>query len=95
MLMNYFKSAIRNITRRKGYSLINITGLSIGMACCLLILMVVNDELSFDNYNEKEGRIYRIASSYRYGGRGFLILLPSGHQWQKPSLMTIPTWWMR
>ena len=71
MLMNYFKSAIRNITRRKGYSLINITGLSIGMACCLLILMVVNDELSFDNYNEKAGRIYRIASSYRYGGRDF------------------------
>jgi len=71
MLMNYFKSAIRNITRRKGYSLINITGLAIGMACCLLILMVVNDELSYDNYNEKADRIYRIAASYRYGGREF------------------------
>ncbi|MCP5107970.1 MAG: FtsX-like permease family protein, partial [bacterium] len=38
-------------------------------ACCLLILMFVNDELSFDNYNEKADRIYRIAGSYRYGGR--------------------------
>jgi putative ABC transport system permease protein len=71
MLKNYFKSAIRNMARRKGYSLINIIGLAIGMACCLLILMFVNDELNYDNYNKNAERIYRIAGSYRYGGRDF------------------------
>ncbi len=71
MFNNYLKIAFRNIARRKGYSFINITGLAIGMACCLLILMFVNDELSCDNYNKKGDRIYRIASSYRYGGRDF------------------------
>ncbi|MGD2087075.1 MAG: ABC transporter permease [Candidatus Aminicenantes bacterium] len=71
MLKNYFKSALRNMARRKGYSLINITGLAIGMACCLLILMFVNDELNCDNYNENADRIYRINGSYRYGGRDF------------------------
>ncbi len=71
MLKNYFKSAIRNMARRKGYSLINIIGLAIGMACCLLILMFVNDELNCDNYNEYADRIYRIVGSYRYGGRDF------------------------
>jgi len=59
------------MARRKGYSLINITGLAIGMACCLLILMFVNDELNYDNYNENADRIYRIAGSYRYGGKDF------------------------
>jgi len=71
MFKNYFKSALRNMARRKGYSLINIIGLAIGMACCLLILMFVNDELNCDNYNENADRIYRIAGSYRYGGRDF------------------------
>jgi putative ABC transport system permease protein len=71
MLKNYLKSALRNMARRKGYSLINIIGLAIGMACCLLILMFVNDELNYDNYNENAERICRIAGSYRYGGRDF------------------------
>ena len=71
MLKNYFKSALRNMARRKGYSFINITGLAIGMACCLLIFMFVNDELNCDNYNENADRIYRVAGSYRYGGRDF------------------------
>jgi len=71
MFRNYFKSAFRNIAKHKGYSFINITGLAIGMACCLLILMFVNDELSFDRYNENADRIYRVAGSIRFGGRDF------------------------
>ncbi len=69
MLKNYFKTALRNIARQKGYSLINLTGLAIGMACCLLILMFVNDELSYDNYNKNADRIYRISLHLLYGGR--------------------------
>jgi len=60
MLRNYFKIAIRNIKRHKGYSFINIAGLAIGMACCILILMYVTDELSYDKFHEKSNRIYRI-----------------------------------
>lgn len=71
MFKNYFKSAVRNIAKHKGYSFINITGLAIGMACCLLILMFVTDELSYDNYNENADRIYRAAGSIRFGGRDF------------------------
>ena len=71
MFGNYFKSALRNIAKHKGYSFINITGLAIGMACCLLILMFVNDELSYDNYHENADRIYRMIETIRFGGRDF------------------------
>jgi putative ABC transport system permease protein len=73
MLKNYIKTAVRNLLKRKGYSLINIVGLAIGMASCLLILMFVNDELSYDTYNEKADRIFRVAGSFFYGGRSFDI----------------------
>jgi putative ABC transport system permease protein len=69
MLKNYFKTALRNLLRQRGYSLINITGLAIGMACCLLILMFVNDELSYDNYSEYADRIHRITLKLKFGGR--------------------------
>lgn len=60
MLKNYFKIAWRNLLKKKVYSFINIFGLGIGMACCVLIFMFVQDELSFDNYHEKGDRIYRL-----------------------------------
>ncbi|MBN1210995.1 MAG: ABC transporter permease [candidate division Zixibacteria bacterium] len=68
MIRNYFKIALRNITRNKAYSLINITGLAIGMACCILITMWVVDELSFDRYHENAGRIYRVTHELTLGG---------------------------
>ena len=71
MLKNYIKTALRNLYKHKGYSLINISGLAIGMAACLLILLYVNDELSYDNYNQDADRIYRVAFSGRWGGREF------------------------
>ena len=60
MIKNYFKIAWRNIKRQKGYTFINIAGLAIGMAVCILILMFVRDELSYDTYHEHKDRIYRI-----------------------------------
>jgi len=71
MLKNYIKTALRNISKQKGYSLINILGLAIGMSSCLLILMYVQHELSYDRYHEHADRIYRVAGSYRMGGRDF------------------------
>ncbi|MBK6391976.1 MAG: ABC transporter permease [Saprospiraceae bacterium] len=68
MIKNYFKIALRNLWKFKGFSLINIFGLSMGLACFVLIAMYVADELSYDRYNEKVDRIFRINSDIRFGG---------------------------
>ncbi|GHM99722.1 ABC transporter permease [Cytophagales bacterium WSM2-2] len=60
MYKNYFVIAWRNLLKKKGYSAINIFGLALGIACCLLITMYVNYERSFDNYHTKGDRIYRV-----------------------------------
>ncbi len=66
MFTNYFKLALRNIKKHKGYSFINITGLAVGLACCILILMWVRDELSYDRHFEKADRIYRLVTKEEY-----------------------------
>ena len=68
MLKNYFKIAWRNLMRNKGFSAINIFGLAIGVACCLLIMLYVNDELNFDRFNENASRIYRLNTDIKFGG---------------------------
>jgi len=60
MFRNYLKITLRNLKKYKGYSFINIAGLAIGMACCLLILLYVSDELSYDRHHEHADRIYRV-----------------------------------
>jgi putative ABC transport system permease protein len=58
MFKNYFKTTFRNLTRNKGFTLINIAGLSIGMATALLILLWIQNEVNTDRFYEKEDRIY-------------------------------------
>lgn len=60
MIKNYFLTAVRNIFKQKLYSFINIAGLSVGITCTILILLYVNDELSYDNYHSKSDRVYRV-----------------------------------
>jgi len=60
MFKNYFKIAWRNLMRNKSYATINVTGLAIGIAACLLIFLVVQYETSFDNYHANKDRVYRI-----------------------------------
>ena len=60
MIKNYLKIAFRNILRQKGYSGINIIGLAIGIAACLLILQYVSFELSYENFHNNKDRIYRV-----------------------------------
>jgi len=60
MLKNYFKTALRNLKRQKIYSFINITGLSVGLTCCILIALYIHFELSYDDFHEKADNIYRI-----------------------------------
>src|SRR5688500_11965789 len=68
MFKNYFTVALRSLVNKKGFSLINILGLSIGMTCCLLIFQYVAFEYSFDRYHENEGSIYRVLQAYARTG---------------------------
>lgn len=68
MLQNNLKIAWRNLLRNRSHAFINVFGLAIGIACCLLILLWVTDELSYDKWNEKADRIYRIAPEINFGG---------------------------
>ena len=71
MFKNYLIVAVRNLLRYKLFSAINIFGLSVGMACCILIFLYVQDELGYDQYNEKAHRIYRITIDYQSSGHHF------------------------
>ena len=71
MLSNYIRIALRNLLRFKTYSVINITGLAVGMACCILILLYVYDEMSYDRFNKNSDRIYRIAVNGTLGNNNF------------------------
>ena len=64
MFKNYLKIAFRNIFQYKGFSFLNIIGLSIGMAVCILILLFVRDELSYDSFHEHSKRIYRLEAHF-------------------------------
>ncbi len=68
MLKNYFKIAVRNILRNKLYSFINIAGLSVGIAIAIVILLFVQNELTFDTFNKNKDRIYRAIIHERRSG---------------------------
>ncbi|MGH7451343.1 MAG: ABC transporter permease, partial [bacterium] len=76
MLKNYLKIAFRNLVKNKTYALINIAGLAIGMACCVLILFYVYDELSYDRHHENAERIYRLTASYPTTGKHWACIGP-------------------
>jgi putative ABC transport system permease protein len=72
MLKNYLLTTFRNISRRKGFSILNVLGLSIGLAASLLILQYVKDELSYDDFHVNADRIYRVEfDAYREGKQIF------------------------
>jgi putative ABC transport system permease protein len=66
MFSHYSKIAVRNILRNKAYSIINIAGLSVGMACTILILLWVQYEFSFDRFHENRDRIYRLEMKWEW-----------------------------
>lgn len=76
MLKNYLIIAFRNLLKHKGYSIINIAGLSLGITCCILISLYIIDELQYDTFNKKYDRIYRIA-----------LIPPEGAQTRTPHPM--------
>ncbi len=68
MIKNYFKTAYRSLLKNKGFTFLNVLGLSVGLATCLLIVFYVVDELSYDRFNTKADRIYRIGIDAKLNG---------------------------
>jgi predicted permease len=85
MFRNYLTTALRSLFRQKGFSLINILGLALGLACALLILLWVQDELSFDRFHEHADRLYRVEEDQYYSGEVYHVNVtpyPSGPVWK-------------
>ncbi len=64
MLKNYFTLTLRRLRKHPGYTAINVVGLAVGMACCVLMLLFVHDELSYDRYHENSDRVHRVTRSW-------------------------------
>ena len=71
MIKNYFKTALRYLFRNKGYTAINILGLAIGITSCILIMLFVRSEFSYDKFHAKAGRTYRAWLHEKYEGQEF------------------------
>lgn len=69
MIRNYIKIAWRNLLRNKSFSFINITGLAVGMASAMLILLWIHHEISYDNFHEKKDRLYQVWNNYTIDGK--------------------------
>jgi len=78
MLKNFLKTAFRSLLKNKGFTFINVLGLALGLATCLLIVFYVFDELSYDGYNTKAGRVYRVNTDLKSGDNetSFAITAP-------------------
>ena len=69
MIKNYFKIAVRNILKYKFFSAINILGMTLGVTSCLLIILYVTDELSFDRFHDKADHIYQVGLHGKIAGQ--------------------------
>jgi len=78
MLKNYFKIAIRNIIRHKGFSFINIVGLALGLAVFILIMLWVQDESSYDKFHENKDQLYRLVVQSELGEQSFKAVVTPG-----------------
>ena len=78
MFKNYLKITLRNMSRYKGYSFINILGLAVGITCCILILLYIQYEFSFDAFHKNSDSIYRILikQDHYYQGRNQVAVTP-------------------
>jgi hypothetical protein len=78
MLKNYFLTAYRNLLRNRSYAAINVVGLAVGIAACLLIFLVIEFETSFDTFHKKRDRIYRVSTQFNNpDGKGYSAGAPA------------------
>src|SRR6187549_283803 len=71
MLRNYFKTAFRSLWKNKTYSFLNILGLAVGITCAGFIFLWIENEKSYDNFNEKKNVIYRVMEHQAYEGKTY------------------------
>jgi putative ABC transport system permease protein len=86
MIQNFFKIAVRNIARHKGFTFINVIGLAVGLAASLLILLWVQDEFSYEKFNRNAADIYRVEEDQFYSGSRYHVTVtphPSGPVWKE------------
>ncbi len=79
MFKNLIKYSLRSFKRQRAYIIINIFGLSIGIACSLLIALYVMNEVSYDKFNTKKDRIYRLILNGKIGGQEVTLASASGY----------------
>jgi putative ABC transport system permease protein len=85
MFKNYLKIALRNVRRQKAYAFINIAGLAMGMACCILIVSFISTELSYDRFHKNANQIYRLGIDASLGGNQ--IFMPISNSPAPPTMV--------
>ena len=70
MIKNYFKTAFRSLTRNRNYSVINIAGLAVGIAVCMMIFIIIQFQTSFDNFHANKNRVYRLLTESHHADAG-------------------------
>jgi len=98
MFKNYFKTAFRNLTRNKNYTIINIAGLAVGIAVCMAIFIIIQFQTSFDNFHSKKDHIYRVLTEYHHAdaadifyGPGVPLPMPQGLRTAFPQIEQVAT----
>ncbi|HUQ64752.1 MAG TPA: ABC transporter permease [Flavitalea sp.] len=93
MLKNYFKTALRSLTRNRSYTIINIAGLAVGIAVCILIFIIIQFHTSFDDFHTKKARVCRVLTEYHPAdaanisyGKGLPLPMPTGLKTSFPEL---------
>jgi putative ABC transport system permease protein len=85
MFKSYFKTAFRSLIRNRNYTIINIAGLAVGIAVCMMIFIIIQYQTSFDSFHSKKDRIYRVLTEYHHAdaatisySKGVPFPLPEG-----------------
>ena len=93
MFKNYFKTALRSLSRNRNYTIINIAGLAAGIAVCLVIFIIIQFHSGYDNFHAKKDRIYRVLTEYHHAdvpdifyGKGVPFPMPQGLKTEFPQL---------
>ncbi len=100
MIKNYFKIAWRNLSRNKGFTIVNITGLAAGIAVCMMIFIIIQFQTSFDNFHSKKDRIYRVLTEYHHAdaatiayGKDVPFPMPAGLKTAFPQIEQVAPIW--
>ncbi|MGN6266168.1 MAG: ABC transporter permease [Ginsengibacter sp.] len=96
MIKNYFKTAVRSLARNRNYTIINISGLAVGISVCLIIFLIIQYHTSFDNFHSKKDRIYRVLTESHHADAGTItyeknvpFVMPEGLKTEFPQLQQV------